>query len=88
MFDSMVMVKEEDCERIAFTFFDSQLYDWPASHSRSFPLVKVFPGVGYVQTNLKIVILVQEELFDFARIRSMYFVEFLCEAPPAIHCNY
>ncbi|KAK7822725.1 hypothetical protein CFP56_036227 [Quercus suber] len=42
MFDPMVMVKEEDCERIAFAFFDSQFFTW-----QKFSIGQKFLGCRY-----------------------------------------
>lgn len=81
MFDQIMMVSEEDLQRIELgqtLVVNCMIHQWMPN--RSFPLVKTFlDGVSKLLSP-RLVVLVEEELFNFSRLKSLSFVEFFCEA--------
>ncbi|KAF5457990.1 hypothetical protein F2P56_022058 [Juglans regia] len=79
--DQMVMEKEEDFARIKVgrTLIANCMMHRLQMQTRSFSTVNTFLA-GVSRLSPKIVVLVEEELYNFARISSMSFVEFFCEA--------
>ncbi|KAL1364731.1 protein NODULATION SIGNALING PATHWAY 2 [Arachis hypogaea] len=79
-FDQIVMVGEEDLQRVELghtVIVNCMIHQWMPN--RSFPLIKTFLD-GVSKLSPRLVVLVEEELFNFARLKSMSFVEFFCEA--------
>ncbi|MED6180735.1 hypothetical protein PIB30_012884 [Stylosanthes scabra] len=79
-FDQIMMVGEEDLQRVDLghtVIVNCMIHQWMPN--RNFSLIKTFlDGVSKISPRL--VVLVEEELFNFSRLKSMSFVEFFCEA--------
>ncbi|KAG2395910.1 Nodulation-signaling pathway 2 protein [Vigna angularis] len=77
-FDQMMMEREEDIEGIEVgetVIVNCMIDQWMPN--RSFSLVKTFLD-GVTKLWSRLVVSVEEELFNFSRLKSMSFVEFFC----------
>ncbi|KAJ7956978.1 nodulation-signaling pathway 2 protein-like [Quillaja saponaria] len=81
-FDQIMVIREEDFEGIEMgqnhiLVVNCMIHQYMPN--RSFSLAKTFLG-GIRKLSPRLVVLVEEELFNFARIKFMSFVEYFCEA--------
>ncbi|XP_028766073.1 nodulation-signaling pathway 2 protein-like [Neltuma alba] len=79
-FDQIMITREEDFRRIILRhtlIVNCMIHQWMPS--RSFSQIKTFLD-GVSKLSPKLVILVEDELFNFSRLKSMSFVEFFYEA--------
>ncbi|KAL2342944.1 hypothetical protein Fmac_004229 [Flemingia macrophylla] len=80
MFDQIMMTREEDFHGVEpgeTVIVNCMIHQWMPN--RRFSLVKTFLD-GVSKLFPRLVVLVEEELFNFSRLKSMSFVEFFCEA--------
>ncbi|KAI9070619.1 hypothetical protein K1719_047417 [Acacia pycnantha] len=79
-FDQIMITGEEDFRRITLgpaLVVNCMIHQW--TPNRSFSMIKTFLD-GVSKLSPKLVVLVEDELFNFSRLQSMSFVEFFHEA--------